>query len=218
MRLDEDGFEQLGLVHSLSRPSDRPGDHGGRSVQRIHRGVRGLLRAADRVPFIAVMARATSPAKIALIEREGGRCHLIDDPAAVSEVAARLAAELDGHFLGQFTYAKRATDWRGNNNIAEATLAQMALEPHRIPILDRRRCRNRRHRGGVCAAWESPLVLQPAPTSSVPCPRLRDACRSTAGTIVTLMCDSGARYTTTYDDDWLGKANDIAGVNRPWSF
>ena len=26
----------------------------------------------------------------------------------------------------------------------------------------------------------------------------------TAGTIVTLMCDSGARYTTTYDDDiWL---------------
>jgi cysteine synthase len=34
------------------------------------------------VPFVAVMARATSPAKIALIEREGGRCHLIDDPAA----------------------------------------------------------------------------------------------------------------------------------------
>jgi len=130
------------------------------------------------VPFIVVMARATSPAKIALTEREGGRCHLIDDPAAVSEFAARLAAELDGHFLGQFTYAKRATDWRGNNNIAEATLAQMALEPHRIPILDRRRCRNRRHRGGVCAAWESPLVLQPAPTSSVPCPPLRDACRS----------------------------------------
>jgi cysteine synthase len=83
------------------------------------------------VPFIAVMARATSPAKIALIEREGGRCHLIDDPAAVSQVAARLAAELDGHFLDQFTYAKRATDSRGNNNIAEATLAQMALEPRR---------------------------------------------------------------------------------------
>src|ERR1700746_2820188 len=33
------------------------------------------------VPFVAVMARATSPAKIALIEREGGRCHLLDDPA-----------------------------------------------------------------------------------------------------------------------------------------
>ena len=59
------------------------------------------------VPFVAVMSRATSPAKIALIEREGGRCHLIDDPAAVSD-AARLAAEQDGHFLDQFTYAKRA--------------------------------------------------------------------------------------------------------------
>src|SRR5262249_61601042 len=53
--------------------------------------------------------------------------------AAVSDVAARLAAELDGHFLDQFTYAERATDWRGNNNIAESTLAQMALEPHGIP-------------------------------------------------------------------------------------
>src|SRR5690242_10883460 len=80
------------------------------------------------VPFVAVMGRATSPAKIALIEREGGRCHLIEDPAAVSDVAAQLAAGLDGHFLDQFTYAERAMDWRGNNNIAESTLAQMALE------------------------------------------------------------------------------------------
>jgi cysteine synthase A len=85
------------------------------------------------VPFVAVMGRATSPAKIVLIEREGGRCHLIDDPAAVSEVAAQLARELNGHFLDQFTYAERATDWRGNNNIAESTLAQMALEPRPIP-------------------------------------------------------------------------------------
>src|SRR5262245_7227304 len=85
------------------------------------------------VPFVAVMARATSPAKIALIERGGGRCHLIDDPAAVSWVAAGPAAELDGHFLDQFTYAERATDWRGNNNIAESTLAQLALERHSVP-------------------------------------------------------------------------------------
>jgi cysteine synthase A len=85
------------------------------------------------VPFVAVTSRATSPAKIALIEGEGGRCHLIDDPAAVSDVAAQLAADLDGHFLDQFTYAERATDWRGNNNIAESTLAQMALERHSVP-------------------------------------------------------------------------------------
>jgi cysteine synthase len=85
------------------------------------------------VPFVAVMSRATSPAKIALIKREGGRCHLIDDPTAVSDVAARLARELNGHFLDQFTYAERAADWRGNNNIAGSTLAQMALEPHSMP-------------------------------------------------------------------------------------
>src|SRR3978361_1656256 len=30
------------------------------------------------LPFTAVMPAATSPEKIALIEREGGRCHLVD--------------------------------------------------------------------------------------------------------------------------------------------
>lgn len=35
--------------------------------------------------------------------------------------------------MDQFTYAERATDWRGNNNIAESIFAQMALEPHPIP-------------------------------------------------------------------------------------
>jgi len=43
-----------------------------------------------------------------------------------------------------------------------------------------------------------------------------------AGSIVTLMCDSGARYTTTYDDDaWLtGQGIDIRPylpvVERAW--
>lgn len=32
------------------------------------------------VPFIAVMARSTSPAKTALIERHGGRCHFVEHP------------------------------------------------------------------------------------------------------------------------------------------
>jgi cysteine synthase A len=44
-----------------------------------------------------------------------------------------LAAELEGHFLDQFTYAERAMDWRGNNNIAESIYDQMALEPHPVP-------------------------------------------------------------------------------------
>jgi cysteine synthase A len=79
------------------------------------------------------MPTSTSHEKIALIEAEGGSCHLVDDPAAVYEEAQRLAAELDGHFLDQFTYAERAMDWRGNNNIAESIFGQMALERHPVP-------------------------------------------------------------------------------------
>ena len=40
--------------------------------------------------------------------------------------AQRLASVCGGHYLDQFTYAERATDWRGNNNIAESVFAQMA--------------------------------------------------------------------------------------------
>ncbi len=85
------------------------------------------------LPFIAVMPTATSLEKIALIESQGGSCHLVDDPSTIVKEARRLATECDGHFLDQFTYAERATDWRGNNNIAESIFSQMALERHPIP-------------------------------------------------------------------------------------
>jgi cysteine synthase A len=85
------------------------------------------------LPFVAVMPASTSPEKIALIEAEGGSCHLVDDPSMIVAEAQRLAAETDGHFLDQFTYAERATDWRGNNNIAQSIFRQMALEQHPIP-------------------------------------------------------------------------------------
>ncbi len=85
------------------------------------------------LPFVAVMAATTSPSKIALIEREGGQCHLTTDPGAVYDQAQRLAAESGGVYLDQFSNAERATDWRGNNNIAESIFAQMALERHPTP-------------------------------------------------------------------------------------
>jgi cysteine synthase A len=85
------------------------------------------------LPFVAVMPATTSPEKIALIEAKGGSCHLVADPSAIVAEAQRLATESDGHFLDQFTYAERATDWRGNNNIAESIFSQMALEQHPIP-------------------------------------------------------------------------------------
>ncbi|NEA54438.1 PLP-dependent cysteine synthase family protein [Streptomyces sp. SID13666] len=85
------------------------------------------------VPFIAVMAKSTVRSKIDLIEFHGGRCHLVDDPCEVYEVAVRLAAESGGHYMDQFTYAERATDWRGNNNIADSIFRQLALERHPVP-------------------------------------------------------------------------------------
>jgi cysteine synthase len=85
------------------------------------------------LPFVAVMPATTSREKIALIEFYGGRCHLIDDPAAVCDESRRLAEECGGHFMDQFTYAERSTDWRGNNNIAESIFEQLAHERHPIP-------------------------------------------------------------------------------------
>jgi len=84
-------------------------------------------------PFIAVMPQGTSAAKIAAIEFYGGRCHLVDDPSAIYSESHRLADELHGHFMDQFTYAERVVDWRGNNNIAESMFKQMAREPHPEP-------------------------------------------------------------------------------------
>jgi cysteine synthase A len=79
------------------------------------------------------MPASTSKEKCALIEFYGGRCHLVDDPTKVVEESRRLAAETGGHFMDQFTYAERATDWRGNNNIAESIYGQMARERHPVP-------------------------------------------------------------------------------------
>ncbi|WP_017933240.1 PLP-dependent cysteine synthase family protein [Nocardioides sp. Iso805N] len=85
------------------------------------------------LPFVAVMTATTSPEKIELIEWYGGRCHFVDEPGQVYEAARALAAEVDGHYIDQFTFAERATDWRGNNNIAESIFEQMSHEPHPIP-------------------------------------------------------------------------------------
>lgn len=85
------------------------------------------------LPFIAVMPRSTSVEKIRLIEAQGGNCHFVDTADEMCAASQRLASELGGHFLDQFTYAERATDWRGHNNIAESILRQMADEPHPVP-------------------------------------------------------------------------------------
>jgi cysteine synthase len=85
------------------------------------------------LPFIAVMPSSTSASKIALIESQGGRCHFVAESSQVYAEAERLAEETGGHYLDQFTNAERATDWRGNNNIAESIFAQLQMEPHPVP-------------------------------------------------------------------------------------
>lgn len=85
------------------------------------------------VPFYAVMPRSTSREKIAAIEHYGGNCHFIDDGRRIYAESAELTERLGGHFMDQFTHAERATDWRGNNNIADSIYGQMREERHPIP-------------------------------------------------------------------------------------
>ena len=78
------------------------------------------------------MPRSTSQEKIEQIRFYQGECHLIDHSDIYSE-ARHLASELGGHYIDQFTYAERVTDWRGNNNIADSIFEQMSHEPHPEP-------------------------------------------------------------------------------------
>jgi len=82
--------------------------------------------------FIAVMPACTAPQKIQAVQALGGRCDLVEDPAQVHARAAQHAANGACH-LDQFGLAERATDWRGNNNIAESILGQLRREPQPVP-------------------------------------------------------------------------------------
>ena len=204
--------------------------------------------------------------------------------------AERLAEETGGHYLDQFTNAERATDWRGNNNIAESIFEQLSLERHPVPAwvvvgagtggtsaTIGRFVRYRRFDTRVCvvdpensAFYEGWCSSDPTHTTgrgsriegigrprvepsfvptvvdamvSVPdgasiaamrwCSRvtgrlvggstgtamwgalrLVSSMRESgqAGSVVTLLCDGGERYTSTYyDDGWLARQGiDIA--------
>ncbi|RZA14782.1 MAG: PLP-dependent cysteine synthase family protein [Lysobacteraceae bacterium] len=84
------------------------------------------------LPFIAVMPAATAPAKIEAVRALGGQCELTGE-GECTQARARAIADDGACFLDQFGLAERATDWRGNNNIAESILDQMAGEPHPHP-------------------------------------------------------------------------------------
>ncbi|TEW52488.1 PLP-dependent cysteine synthase family protein [Psychromonas sp. RZ5] len=83
--------------------------------------------------FIAVMAKSTSIEKIKQIQHYGGECFLVDATDLIYAKSEALAEELQGYYMDQFTNAERATDWRGNNNIADSIFKQMKNEPNPIP-------------------------------------------------------------------------------------
>ncbi|ECJ5867499.1 PLP-dependent cysteine synthase family protein [Salmonella enterica subsp. salamae] len=85
------------------------------------------------LPFIAVMPACTAKRKIEQIQFYGGHCHFVENACEIYAASERLAHELNGHYMDQFTYAERATDWRGNNNIADSIFRQMRNEPHPVP-------------------------------------------------------------------------------------
>jgi cysteine synthase A len=82
--------------------------------------------------FTAVMPACTAPRKIRDVQALGGTCDLVEDPSQVHARAAEHAARGACH-LDQFGLAERATDWRGNNNIAESIIQQMVREPQPVP-------------------------------------------------------------------------------------
>ena len=91
--------------------------------------------------FVAVMASSTAQNKIDLIEKLGGRCVLTDSADGVYAAAQEIEAELNaksgdnfgGHYIDQFTNASRATDWKGNNTLAQDIMNQMSLEKYPVP-------------------------------------------------------------------------------------
>ena len=83
--------------------------------------------------FQAVMPDCTAPEKVRLIRSLGAECVLLPPGLDASSMARERADHEGLCYLDQFGLAERATDWRGNNNIAESILAQMALEPDPEP-------------------------------------------------------------------------------------
>ena len=110
--------------------------HAGQSVVDASSGSTAISEAWFArllgLDFTAVMPECTAPGKIEAVRALGGHCELTGD-GECTQARARDIAAGGACFLDQFGLAERATDWRGNNNIAESILGQLAQEPHPEP-------------------------------------------------------------------------------------
>ena len=118
----------LPLRH-LQRPHSA-GHADRRGLVRLDGGLRGLFRSMLGVPFYAVdAAPRTSPEKIAADRAPGRRMPSRRRRHAASMPRPRRSRRASAaYYIDQFTFAERATDWRGNNNIAESIFEQMSRE------------------------------------------------------------------------------------------
>lgn len=85
------------------------------------------------LPFIAVVPRSTSRAKLTLIESFGGQCILVDVPTEVYAVGEQLGAEPNSYYLDQFSNATTVHEWQGSRSLPANILDQMRFEPHPVP-------------------------------------------------------------------------------------
>ncbi|VEA38435.1 lyase [Salmonella enterica subsp. enterica] len=83
------------------------------------------------LPFIAVMPACTAKRKIEQIQFYGGHCHFVESACEIYAASERLAHELNGHYMDQFTYAERATDWRATIILPTVFSARCATNPIR---------------------------------------------------------------------------------------
>ena len=164
------------FLYALANGWLHRGSHGRRGVERLDRDLRGLFRAPARPAVrrrraahdLAREDRADRVLRRALPLRRARRARSTTAPR-------RSPPDCGGHYLDQFTYAERATDWRGNNNIAESLFAQMRLEPQPEPRYIVCAAGHRRHVGHARAATCATAATRPKWWS--PTPRTR--CSST---------------------------------------
>jgi cysteine synthase A len=79
------------------------------------------------------MPENTTARKIEVLNSLGAVCDLVPHGTDVSQHAFKRANTESACYLNQFGLAERATDWRGNNNIAESMMSQMAKEANPEP-------------------------------------------------------------------------------------
>ncbi len=77
------------------------------------------------LPFIAVMPEGTSQQKIDQITFYGGKCHMVQNADIYGE-ATRLARELNGHYMDQFTYAAPVRDLLGIGELVHVVALELA--------------------------------------------------------------------------------------------